>query len=73
MNGDVNGNGIASIEDVLLVVEGFQGNFSHATLRNVDLFPCVPNYLINIDDVLWCVEAFQGGTYADTWCPPPCS
>ena len=72
MWGDVNNSGVVNITDVLFAVNGFQGDFTHATLQNLDLAPCTPDEFINIDDVLAAVNAFVGDAYHDGPCPMPC-
>jgi hypothetical protein len=69
--GDVDCNTVVNLADVMLIVSGYQGDFSEASLENMDQAPCVPNQLVNLDDVMGAITAFQGGTIrAD--CPPPC-
>jgi subtilisin family serine protease len=72
MWGDVNNSGVVNITDVLFAVNGFQGDFTHATLQNLDLAPCTPDGIISIDDVLAAVNAFVGDAYHDGPCPMPC-
>jgi hypothetical protein len=70
--GDVNGNGVANLTDVLLIAAGYQGDFSQATMENLDIDPCVPNGVLNLDDILGSIDGFQGGTYRTGGCPMPC-
>jgi hypothetical protein len=70
--GDVDENGIANFGDVLLIVQGFQGNYDNAGLEAMDLDPCLPNGVINFADILIGVQSFQGAEYVDTGCPVPC-
>ncbi|MHC5108717.1 MAG: Kelch repeat-containing protein [Planctomycetota bacterium] len=66
--GDVDGNSSANFADILLIVFGFQGEFSYAA----DLDPCDPNGFINFADILQGVFAFQGAVYEDMDCLQPC-
>lgn len=70
--GDVNQNDTANFEDVLLVVQGFQGDFSTVNQEAVDLDPCEPDRAVNFADILKDVGAFQGVLYLDTVCTAPC-
>jgi hypothetical protein len=69
--GDVDNNSIANFGDVLLIVQGFQGNFDNAGLEAMDLDLCEPNGVINFADIQIGVQAFQGASYADL-CDSPC-
>lgn len=69
--GDVNNNNATNFEDVLLVVQVFQGNTENATVSQVDLDPCEPNLVANFGDILKAVQAFQQVPYTDS-CPVPC-
>jgi hypothetical protein len=74
---DHDNNNIVNLTDVLLVVSGFQGDFSGAPLETIDIWggsfePCQPNRIINLDDMMWTIRAFQGITYPNTGCPIPC-
>lgn len=69
--GDANNNGFTNFEDIQLVVQGFQGNFSNIDPENVDLLPCAPNGLINFGDVQGAVFGFQQMPFANV-CPEPC-
>lgn len=68
--GDVNDNQVSNFEDILLIVQVFQGDTSGATVAAVDLEPCQPNALVNLADVQWGVQAFQQQPYAATGCEP---
>ncbi len=70
--GDVDQNDLVNFTDINLVVQGFQGDFSQASLEAVDLHPCTPNGLINFQDINADVRAFQGAPYTETNCPLPC-
>ena len=67
--GDLNNDGLVDIDDVILILAGFGGDFTNATLENMDLFPCEPNGLVDIDEVIIILAAFGDGSYP---CPPPC-
>ncbi len=71
--GDIDNNGTVNFFDIMLTVQGFQGDFTLITLEAVDLEPCVPNGIINFEDINQVVWAFQGQTYADTGCAVPCN
>ncbi len=70
--GDADGDGVVTLADVQLTVLGFQGFFNIQPLEVLDLWPCLPDRIINFDDILQVVIAFQGGTYLDTGCSVPC-
>jgi uncharacterized protein YbaR (Trm112 family) len=70
--GDVDGDGMVNITDVLFAVQGFVGDFSNAPWQAIDLEPCEPNAFINIGDVLFAVQAFTGSSYEDVGCSAPC-
>jgi hypothetical protein len=70
--GDVDGNTVVNLSDVMLIVAAFQGDYSEVTREAADLDPCTPNGVINLDDIMSAVGAFQGEIYADTGCPMPC-
>ena len=72
MWGDVDNDEDVDVDDILLIIQAFQSNFSQVTLAAADLHPCTPNDDINIDDILSAIAAFQNKTYADTGCPIPC-
>jgi parallel beta-helix repeat protein/predicted outer membrane repeat protein len=69
--GDVDNNALANVADIQLIVLGFQGDFSNASLYATDIAPCVPNELANLADALNGVVAFQGGSFQDQ-CVEPC-
>ena len=70
--GDCDNNGNANLADTQLVVLGFQGDFSGATLQAVDLEPCLPNGVANLADAFQSVLAFQGVPFTTSLCPEPC-
>lgn len=67
--GDVNFNFSAAIDDVLLIVDGWLGEFSNATLFNLDLSGCNTDRNVNLSDVLAGVDAWLGTSFP---CPSPC-
>jgi hypothetical protein len=70
---DVDCNGITNINDTFSIILGFQGDFSQGlSFEALDIWPCVPNKIINFVDVQRSILAFQGQSYADTGCPVPC-
>ncbi len=71
--GDANNNGIVNFVDITLVVQGFQGVFTDATLQAVDLEPCEPNGVIDFNDINNDVRAFQGLGFEAEGCPDPCA
>ncbi len=72
MWGDVDNDEDVDIDDILLIIQAFQSDFSQVTLAAADLHPCTPNGEINIDDILSVIAGFQSKTYAETNCPIPC-
>ncbi len=72
MWGDVDNDEDVDIDDILLIIQAFQSDFSQVTLEAADLHPCTPNGEIDIDDILSAIAGFQSKTYADTGCPIPC-
>jgi hypothetical protein len=70
--GDVDHNDVVNLDDIMRIIQVYQGNFSLATMENVDQMPCTPNRVISLEDILWCMQSFEGKTYADTMCPLPC-
>jgi len=70
--GDTNGDDNVNVTDILLIIYGFQGDFTNAPLETVDLMPCTPDGIIALNDVMAAIGAYQGKDYADTICPMPC-
>ena len=67
--------GIITIDDVLALVNAFQGIYDlghQPTKPMMDMDPCSPEHQILIGDVLYVVRAFMGDVYTDTGCPIPC-
>lgn len=59
--GDINGDGIIDIFDILHVLDGFAGVFvPPATKSNVDLAPCDGDGVIDIFDILAVLDGFAG-------------
>ncbi len=69
---DHDNTGEVNIDDILLVIAGFQSDFSQTTMEIVDVSPCAPNKFIDIDDVIVTIWAFQSLPYSHTGCPVPC-
>lgn len=68
--GDVNNDGVAYIEDVLMVTDGSLGLFGPDTiLENLDLSPCVPDGEIDDQDIASAQAAYAGDTFS---CVEPC-
>ncbi|MHC5109581.1 MAG: immunoglobulin domain-containing protein [Planctomycetota bacterium] len=70
--GDVNDNLTVNFEDVLLIVNVFQGDTSDATVAATDLEPCLPNGVVNLADVQRGIQAFQQISFPETGCALPC-
>ena len=52
MWGDINGDGVISFSDLTLMSDGVKGTFRNgATLQNLDIFPCIPDGLIDDFDL----------------------
>lgn len=50
--GDINQDGATNFSDLLLMIAGAQGKFRDgATLQNMDIFPCIPDGIINDFDL----------------------
>ncbi len=72
MWGDADNDEDVDIDDILLLIQAFQSDFSNVTMAAADLSPCTPNGEIDIDDILSAIAGFQSKPYADTGCPIPC-
>ena len=70
--GDVNDDDVANVTDILLMINGYQGNFSGAPLEALDLMPCMPDRIINLSDIMAAIGAYQDVEYMDTGCSAPC-
>ncbi|MHC5108337.1 MAG: M14 family zinc carboxypeptidase [Planctomycetota bacterium] len=70
--GDVDNNGVANFADILLIVRGFQQDYSLAEQEATDIAPCHPNAVVNFDDVFLGVMAFQGATQEALGCDGVC-
>lgn len=70
--GDINLDGQADDADIVLVLDGYHGNYDVVPFQQADVAGCVPNRGIDFDDVLAVVRAVEGGTYTDL-CPAPCN
>jgi hypothetical protein len=73
---DVNDSGVVDLDDILLVLAGFSGNFSLASFEQLNLFPCDPGTqatgVIDLDDILLVLAVFSGAGYEASGCPLPC-
>jgi hypothetical protein len=67
--GDVNQNDARSLDDLLCVLDGFQGAFPLCTPTAVDVAPCGGDGLINVDDILAVLEALAGRLACPEGCP----
>ena len=66
--GDLDGNNVVDFDDILFLVEAFEGNFI-LPLEAVDIFPCDPDGVIDFDDILLELNAFAGDPFP---CAVPC-
>jgi hypothetical protein len=71
--GDVNGDGMVDVFDIICVLDGFAGVYTVCPHDNLDISPCVPdtdeeNQVVDIFDVLAVLSAFSGVFECD--CPP---
>ncbi|MBU0716773.1 MAG: hypothetical protein KJ749_00860, partial [Planctomycetes bacterium] len=71
--GDVEHNDIVNFSDISWIVFGFQGNYSLASLEEMETAPCDPEGIINFTDIQWAVRSFMGVGFFDGECTPPCS
>lgn len=69
--GDIDNNGIVDSDDILLILMGFQGDFSLASLVQMDIMLCTINGIVDVDDIVAVLDAFMGRAYGDK-CPVPC-
>lgn len=59
--GDINGDDIVNLDDILCVLAAFSGNYAcSGGLPNADIAPCEGNGLITLDDILAILRAFSG-------------
>ncbi|MFQ5462059.1 MAG: immunoglobulin domain-containing protein [Phycisphaerae bacterium] len=70
--GDLDNDGFSNLNDALLGVLAFQGDFSLVTFEAADIGPCTPDGVVNLADIQLVVLAFQSETYVDTGCALPC-
>lgn len=56
--------GIVNFNDVVAVLQGFQGDPNAPPLMWIDVAPETPNYWINFEDVFWVISAFGGNEYS---------
>jgi hypothetical protein len=64
--GDANGGGGVSVFDILCVIDGSEGLFTHCSRNADDQNTGVPDGAIEIGDILATLEAFSGSPYTDT-------
>jgi hypothetical protein len=67
--GDVNGDGLTNVVDILIVVDAVKALAIPVPLYAVDLYPCLPDGLYNALDISKVVDAVKGYAYT---CSPPC-
>jgi hypothetical protein len=76
--GDINNNGLANFDDILLLTIAFQGEYNPdpgpQTIANLELMDCLPAQVINFSDIFGAVRAFQGRPYFEPGgaCEEPC-
>lgn len=59
--GDLDGDGVINIDDILCMLDAFGGNFACAGgLDGADIAPCGGNGIVNLDDILAVLAAFSG-------------
>jgi hypothetical protein len=73
--GDADCNEVVNVSDIMLMIKGYQGDFSSATLQNLDQAPCVVEGVIGLDDIMAGIAAYQGDVFVNTdkGCPSPCA
>ncbi|MEK6675732.1 MAG: M4 family metallopeptidase [Planctomycetota bacterium] len=69
--GDIDDTGVVDVDDLVILLEGFAGNFLVVPQPAVDLLNCDPDGVIDVDDLLGLLEAISGNSYF-LICPPPC-
>ena len=67
--GDVTGDGLVNLDDILCILDGFQGSFANCPFRAVNLAQCLPDGIIDLFDILMVQDAFAGEPYP---CASPC-
>lgn len=67
--GDVTGDNRVELEDILCVLDGFQGRFPNCPFHAVNLAPCIPDDRIDLFDILMVQDAFGGDPFP---CASPC-
>jgi hypothetical protein len=68
--GDLDNSQTVDLDDILIMLDGFNDDFSGAPLETQDLFPCTPNGIIDLDDILRLLDAFELEPFP---CAVPCS
>ncbi|MEK6675768.1 MAG: hypothetical protein AABZ47_08950, partial [Planctomycetota bacterium] len=69
--GDLDDSGQVNLEDLIILLLGYAGDYPVVPLLAVDLLPCEGNGFIDLDDLLAILEAFAGEAYS-VFCPVPC-
>ncbi len=70
--GDIDNDGDADEDDIVLVVDAFHGDYSQSPYQSVDVAKCVPNRGVDLQDVTAVIEAVDGQPYSEL-CPDPCN
>lgn len=60
--GDVNHDGDVTLNDILCVLDGFEGRFPNCSFTDVDIAGCVADDDINLQDILAVLDAFTGAS-----------
>lgn len=68
VTGDADGNGSIDVQDILCVLDGFRGLFSHCSFEDVDIEPCEPDDIIDLFDILAVLKAFEGAAQCISAC-----
>jgi hypothetical protein len=69
---DVNNDTAVNITDVMLIISGFQEDYSQVYREAVDLMPCTPDGVIGLMELLHALKAYAGQEYSETICSIPC-
>jgi hypothetical protein len=67
--GDVNNDGFVDVTDVILMLEGYNSDFSNAALEAMDIAPCDPDGIIEVGDIIYLLDAYNSAPFP---CGPPC-
>jgi hypothetical protein len=70
---DINNDGLVNLADIMSIIMGYQGDFTNATVENLDQRSesCEPDGIISLPDIMAAVGAFQGESWY-TSCSAPC-